>query len=157
MSENPTILIAEDDAGHFALVKKNLWRSCVLREIVHFHDGEDLLSFLFPHENGEGIVNGQNYLILLDIRLPGKNGIDILRLIKEDSELRKIPVFMLTTSADPSDIRLSYELGCSAYINKPRDYTAFMETVESLGQLLCMPEYKWPTILREKIGSAFLS
>lgn len=157
MSENASILIAEDDAGHFALVKKNLWRTCVLREIVHFRDGEELLRFLFPESDGTGISSEQDYLILLDIRLPGKNGIDILRMIKEDSELRKIPVFMLTTSSDPGDITRSYELGCSAYINKPRDYTEFMETVESLGQVLSMPEFKWPTIRKEKIGSANIS
>ena len=153
MSQNASILIAEDDAGHFALVKKNLWRTCALREIIHFRSGEELLRFLFPPEDADsGILNGHEYLVLLDIRLPGKNGIEILRLIKQDQELRKIPVFMLTTSSDPTDINRSYELGCSAYINKPRDYTDFMETVESIGQLLSMPEFIWPPIQREKIG-----
>lgn len=154
MSANASILIAEDDAGHFALVRKNLWRTCVLREIIHFQDGEELLHFLFPNRSNGGILSGQDYLILLDIRLPGKNGIEILRLIKEDPELRKIPVFMLTTSSDSADIIHSYELGCSAYICKPRDYTDFMETVESLGHILSMPEFKWPTIRKEKIGTA---
>lgn len=145
MSHNATILIAEDDAGHFALVRKNLWRTCTLRDIAHFQDGEELLSFLF-HENPDtGISYGEDYLILLDIRLPGKNGIDVLRLIKEDERLRTIPVFMLTTSSDSCDIARSYEWGCSAYICKPRDYKEFMEAVEYLGQVLSMPEFRWPS------------
>ena len=150
MNEKASILIAEDDAGHFALVKKNLWRTCALRDIIHFRDGEQLLDFLFPQSPGSGICGGQDYLILLDIRLPGKNGIEVLRQIKENPELRKIPVFMLTTSSDPVDIDRSYELGCSVYINKPREYANFMETVESLGRILSMQEFMWPPVCTDK-------
>lgn len=140
MSRDAAILIAEDDAGHFALVRKNLWRTCFLRNITHFHSGEDLLRFLFQEvcSNQKDIV--RNYLILMDIRLPGKSGIDVLQIIKEDPHLRMIPVFMLTTSCDASDIQRSYDLGCCAYICKPREYKNFMETVEFLGQILSMPE-----------------
>ena len=146
MSENASILIAEDDAGHFALVKKNLWRTCVVSEINHFRDGEELLQFLFPKSSGAGISSGHDYLLLLDIRLPGKDGIEVLRMIKEDAELRKMPVIMLTTSSDPTDIDRCYELGCSAYIKKPRDYTDFMEAVEFMGQVLSIPEFMWPSM-----------
>lgn len=149
MSENTAILVAEDDAGHFALVRKNLWRTCTLKDITHFQDGDELLHFLFRETREREISFDQNYLILLDIRLPGKNGMDVLHLIKEDPQLRIIPVFMLTTSGQPSDIDRSYEEGCCAYICKPRDYKDFMETVEFLGQILSMPECKWPSFRRD--------
>ncbi len=149
MSQNATILVAEDDAGHFALVRKNLWRTCTLRDIEHFRDGEELLHFLFSKTGERELSFEQNYLILMDIRLPGKSGIEVLRLIKEAPQLRIIPVFMLTTSCESSDIERSYDLGCCAYITKPRDYKDFMETVEFLGQILSMPECKWPSFRRD--------
>jgi CheY-like chemotaxis protein len=149
VSQNASILVAEDDAGHFALVRKNLWRTCTLADIVHFHTGEELLHFLFEPTPEQGIPAGRSFLILLDIRLPGKSGIEVLHQIKEDSHLQILPVFMLTTSSRSDDIDRSYEEGCCAYICKPRDYKDFMETVEFLGQLLSMPECKWPAFRRD--------
>ena len=146
MSMEATILIAEDDDGHFALVKKNLWRSCAAREIIHFRDGSEIMDFLFPGDDSSGITFDRNYLILLDIRLPKVDGLEILRQVKQTPELSKIPIIMLTTSADDKDVNRCYELGCSGYIIKPCDYTDFMEAIESLGNLLSMDEYKWPEI-----------
>lgn len=140
----PTILIAEDDFGHFALIQKNLRRSCVLRDILHFRNGEELLGFLF--HQGPGRMEDGRYLILLDIRLPGKNGIEVLRCIKEDPFLYAIPVFMLTTSSNPADVERSYELGCAAYLNKPGNYNEFVKSVDYLGRLISLPELDWPQL-----------
>lgn len=140
--ETATVLIAEDDFGHFALIRKNLQRSCVLKEIIHFRNGEELLKFLF--RDGHRAIEEGRYLILLDIRLPGKNGIEVLRHIKQDMNLCAIPVFMLTTSSNPEDIDRSYELGCAAYINKPSNYTEFVRAVDYLGRLISLPEMDWP-------------
>ncbi|HOQ04200.1 MAG TPA: response regulator [Anaerohalosphaeraceae bacterium] len=140
----PTILIAEDDFGHFALIQKNLKRSCVPKEIIHFRNGEELLNFLF-HQGPERLEGGR-YLILMDIRLPGKNGIEVLRCIKEDPTLYSIPVFMLTTSTNPADVERSYELGCAAYMNKPGNYSEFVKSVDRLGHLISLSEFDWPPL-----------
>lgn len=146
MSEQATILIAEDDAGHFALVKKNLWRTCPVRDIFHFKDGEEVLRYLTDPAAEFGITSGRHYLLMLDLHLPKMDGIEVLARIKEDPELRKIPVIILTTSRDESDIEQCYNLGCSAYVTKPVDYTEFMEAVESLGEILSLEEFMWPVI-----------
>lgn len=146
----PTILIAEDDFGHFALIQKNLQRSCVLKKIVHFRSGEELLRFLF--QGGPSSLEEGRYLILLDIRLPGKNGIEVLRLIKQDDRFCSIPIFMLTTSSNPADIDQSYELGCAAYINKPGNYSEFVKTVDCLGRLISLPELDWPPLNYFPVG-----
>ncbi|MEJ5259501.1 MAG: response regulator [Anaerohalosphaeraceae bacterium] len=140
----PIILIAEDDFGHFALIQKNLRRSCVLKEIIHFRNGEELLGYLF--HQGPNRLENERYLILMDIRLPGKNGIEVLRSIKEDPTLYAIPVFMLTTSSNPADIERSYELGCAAYMNKPGSYSEFVKSVDSLGRMISLSEFDWPPL-----------
>jgi len=152
MTELATVLIAEDDAGHFALVKKNLWRCCPVRDIFHFRDGEELIRYLMDPQAPLRIASGRNYLLLLDLRLPKIDGIEVLERIKVDPELRKIPVIVLTTSQDETDINRCYELGCSAYVNKPVDYTEFMETVETLGAVLSLDEFAWPRIEADRIG-----
>lgn len=149
--EAATVLIAEDDYGHFALVRRNLQRSCVLKEIIHFRNGEELLKFLF-HDGHRAIEEGR-YLILLDIRLPGKNGIEVLRHIRQDMNLYSIPVFMLTTSSNPADVDRSYELGCAAYINKPSNYSEFVRAIDYLGRLISLPELDWPPCVSFSVRS----
>lgn len=147
MKEDSIILIAEDDSGHFELVKRNLWRSCVENDILHFKDGQEILDFFFGTAKG-GVKRNKigNYLLLLDIRMPKVDGIEVLRRIKEDDELKKMPVVMLTTTDETSEINLCYEMGCSFYMAKPADYGKFMEMVESLGQFLSMPGVIVPPI-----------
>ena len=119
MSENASILVVEDDAGHFALIRKNLWRTCVGKEIFHYQNGEELLHFLSSRENDSGISSENDYLLLLDIRLPGIDGIEVLRRIRNNTELHKMPVIMLTTSQDRDLARQCYDLGCAAHVVKP--------------------------------------
>ena len=152
MSDPATILIAEDDAGHFALVKKNLWRACPVREIVHFKDGQEVLDFLMNPAAEQRFVPGRNYLLLLDLYLPKVNGLEVLERMKADRELRKIPVIILTTSREQTDVNRAYDMGCNAYVTKPVDYTEFMEAVESLGEVLSLPEFAWPKIQAEEGG-----
>ncbi len=132
------ILIAEDDTGHFELVKRNLWRSCVENQILHFKDGQAILDFLF--KTGDGIKRKEDcrYLLLLDIRMPKVDGREVLRRIKDDEELKKIPVIMLTTTDEAAEIDRCYELGCSFYLAKPADYNKFMQAVENLGAFLSL-------------------
>ena len=142
MTTDTVILVAEDDIGHFALVKKNLWRSCVYGEIVHFKDGEEALNFFFPKEGPAKIAPNKSYILLLDIRMPKVDGVEVLERIKRDEELRKIPVIMLTTTDDPQEVDRCYALGANLYIAKPTDYNQFMDTIERLGNFLSLASVK---------------
>jgi CheY-like chemotaxis protein len=142
--KHPTILIAEDDAGHFALVRKNLWRTCADAEIVHFHNGKELLDYFFNNHSDH--KTPKPYLLLLDIKMPLMDGITALEKIKSNPELRKIPVFMLTTTDNPGEITHCYQIGCDFYIVKPSDYMKFMQAIENLGAFLSMPGLRIPEI-----------
>ncbi|MDY6964448.1 MAG: response regulator [Halobacteriota archaeon] len=135
-SDEIIILIAEDDMGHASLIKKNLKRSGITNQIIHFKDGEEVLNFLFKRGDLPHRVDGVSYLLLLDIRMPKIDGTEVLRQIKSDDELKKIPVTMLTTTDDPREIERCHELGCSNYITKPIDYDRFVETIRQLGLFL---------------------
>ena len=140
MTNDTVILIAEDDAGHFQLIKRNLWMNCIDNDIRQFKDGQEVLDFLFRKTKGAGRRENCRYVLLLDIRMPKVNERKVLQRIKEDKELRKMPVIMVTTTNDASEINLCYELGCSFYMAKPVDYGNFMRAVENLGKFLSM---KW--------------
>jgi len=145
-SYNMTILLAEDDKGHAALVKKNLWRICVDSQIIHFQDGQGLLDYLSGHSKSPESFHSGQYIILLDIKMPVCNGIDTLLIIKKNPRLKKIPVIMLTTTDNPGEIDLCYKMGCFCYIVKPSDYNKFMETLEHLGTFLSLSNLVVPTI-----------
>ncbi|NQT74652.1 MAG: response regulator [Chloroflexi bacterium] len=136
MGSDLIVLLAEDDMGHASLIQKNLKRSGISNEVVHFLDGEEVLNFLFRKGDGPHRESGIPYLLLLDIRMPKINGIEVLTQIKEDAELKKLPVIMLTTTNDPREIEKCHALGCSNYISKPVEYEKFTETIQQLGLFL---------------------
>lgn len=136
MESDLIVLLAEDDMGHASLIQKNLRRSGISNEVVHFLDGEEVLNFLFRKGDGPHRESGIPYLLLLDIRMPKINGIEVLTQIKEDAELKKLPVIMLTTTNDPREIEKCHALGCSNYISKPVEYEKFTETIQQLGLFL---------------------
>jgi CheY-like chemotaxis protein len=146
MTEEVVILIAEDDAGHFALIKKNLWRSCIANEIFQFKDGQEILDFLLCEGDGSTRKPNTKYILLLDIRMPKIDGREVLRRMKDDPELRKIPVIMLTTTDEEAEVENCYDLGCSFYIVKPSDYNKFMEAVGNLGSFLSLHGVSVPAI-----------
>ncbi len=147
MNENMVILIAEDNAGHFQLIKKNLWLTCVNNEILLFKNGQEVLDFLLKNGNSRHLEEGKQYVLLLDIRMPKVDGVEVLKIIKKDRSLRKIPVIMLTTTSNVSMIKQCYELGCSYYMVKPVDYHHFMEAVKNLGEFLSMEGMRLPSII----------
>jgi CheY-like chemotaxis protein len=144
MNKEITILLAEDDMGHATLIKRNLKRAGISNEIIHFKDGEEALNFLFRRTQGPGLAHGKPYLLLLDIRMPKVDGVEVLRQVKEDRELKKMPVIMLTTTDDPREVERCHMLGCSSYIAKPVNYAKFVEAVRQLGLFLAVVEI--PTI-----------
>lgn len=140
------ILIAEDNAGHFQLIKKNLWLTCVDNEILQFKNGQEILNFLFKADTGIHLEEKKKYVLLLDIRMPQVDGLEVLKRVKADQRLRKIPVIMLTTTSDADMIKQCYELGCSYYLVKPVDYHRFMKAVQSLGEFLSLEGMRLPSV-----------
>ena len=140
MDKEVTILIADDDDGHAALIRKNLQRAGIHNEIVRFTDGQEVIDFLFAGGEGPHRQHGAPYVLLLDIRMPKVDGIEVLRRIKGDSELSKLPVIMLTTTDDPREIAKCHEMGCSSYITKPIDYENFVYAIRQLGLFLLIVE-----------------
>ena len=133
MTKKVTILIADDDAGHARLIEKNLQRAGINNAIQRFENGQEVLDF-FLQRRGHCKTGKENgYLLLLDIRMPKLDGVEVLRRIKDDPELRKIPVIMLTTTDDPREVARCHALGCSVYIVKPVDYEKFSEAIKQLG------------------------
>ena len=140
MKKEVVILIAEDDEGHASLIRKNLKRAGVSNEIHHFMDGQETLDFLMGSKNGQHRKAGAAYLLLLDIRMPKVDGVEVLRQIKGDEELCKMPVIMITTTDDPREVENCHRLGCSNYIAKPIDYEKFVESIKQLGLFLMVVE-----------------
>jgi CheY-like chemotaxis protein len=140
MKKEVIVLIAEDDDGHATLIEKNLRRAGLLNEIIRFKDGQETLDFLFEKGKGSHRKHDMAYLLLLDIRMPKVDGVEVLRQVKAEKGLRKLPIIMITTTDDPREVELCHELGCSNYITKPIDYDNFMEAVRQLGLFLLVVE-----------------
>jgi CheY-like chemotaxis protein len=140
---NFTILIVDDDEGHVELVRRNLSRIALGNPILALHDGAQALDYIFRRGDFAG-RNSESLLILLDINMPGSvDGVEVLRQIKADHRTSKTPVIMLSTTDDPREIALCYELGCSEYITKPVDPIQFIEAIKRLGlflQVIRLPE-----------------
>lgn len=134
------ILIAEDDEGHASLITKNLRRAGISNTMMHFKDGQETLSFLFKNGKGPHRVSGNRYLLLLDIRMPRVDGVEVLRQVKQDKHLCKLPVIMITTTDDPREVENCHSLGCSNYITKPVDYDKFTRVIRQLGLFLLVVE-----------------
>lgn len=136
MNTEVVILIAEDDEGHADLIRKNLVRAGIANTILHFKDGQAVSDFLFRRGEGPHRESNTPYVLLLDIRMPKMDGTEVLRQIKADPELRKMPVIMVTTTDDPREVAHCHELGCSNYITKPVEYDSFVNAIRQLGLFL---------------------
>ena len=124
------ILIVEDNAGDVGLIEEVFEEAKIKNNIHVAEDGEEAVLYLC----GKGKFSGSPRpdIILLDLNLPKKDGREVLREIKEDSNLKNIPVVVLTTSNAEKDILRAYELHANAYVNKPIDFDQFINVVESI-------------------------
>jgi CheY-like chemotaxis protein len=134
------IIIAEDNDGHAGLIKMNLEESGIKNPIHHFKNGQETLDFLFQKGKGPHRKENTPYLLLLDIRMPKVDGIEVLKEIKETEHLRNLPVIMLTTTDDPREIDKCHALGCNSYITKPVEYEEFSNVLQTLGMFVMIME-----------------
>lgn len=138
MQDAPVVLIAEDDEGHAILVQQTLRAAGLANSIHHFSDGQAILDYLLCRGPGLRREADRSYVLLLDIRMPKVNGVEVLHQVKSNPELRKLPVIMLTTTDDPREVARCHELGCSVYIQKPVDYDKFSEAIRRLGLFIML-------------------
>ena len=131
-----TIILAEDDDGHAALVQRNLERAGVLNGFLRVRDGQELLDYLNGKGEHAGLERSDSVVILLDINMPRIDGVEALRQIKANPATRATPVIMLTTTDDPREINRCYDLGCNVYITKPVEYEGFIDAIKRLGMFL---------------------
>ena len=127
------ILLAEDSANDAELTLAALAEHHLANEVVVVHDGEEALDYLYARGLHAGRRGGNPALVLLDLKMPKVDGLDVLRAIKSDPALRTIPVVMLTSSREEQDLVRSYELGVNGYVVKPVDFTDFMDAVRQIG------------------------
>jgi CheY-like chemotaxis protein len=131
---NKIILLVEDNPDDEALALRALKRHHIGNEVVVAHDGVEALDYLF----GTGLYLGREVaikpaVVLLDLKLPRVDGLEVLRRIREDERTKLLPVVVLTTSSEEQDMLDSYSFGCNSYIRKPVDFVQFSEAIRQLG------------------------
>lgn len=129
-SEPVEILLAEDNPGDVKLTQKALDQGKILNNLHVVNDGVEAMAFL--RQEGEYADESRPDLVLLDLNMPRKDGREVLRDIKEDENLRRIPVVVLTSSDAEEDIVQSYDLHANAYLTKPVDFDGFLDIVSSI-------------------------
>ncbi len=140
MNREVVILVAEDDEGHAGLIRKNMVRAGIVNDVRQFADGQEILNFLFCRGVDPHRQKGVSYVLLLDIRMPKVDGVEVLRQIKADPELKSLPVIIITTTDDPREVERCHNLGCNNYIVKPVEYEAFVNAIRQLGLFLSVVE-----------------
>ena len=132
--ESKTILLVEDNPDDEALTLRALKRNNILNEVIVARDGAEALDYLFARGAHSGRdTSKQPEVILLDLKLPKVDGLEVLQQIRQDERLRRLAVVILSSSNEERDIIAGYDLGANSYIRKPVDFNQFMEAVRQLG------------------------
>lgn len=132
-SDYPEILLAEDDPNDVELTLQALAQHNLANRVTVAKDGVEALGYLRREGSYAGRTRGNPAVVLLDIKMPRKDGLEVLREIRQDPDLRTTPVVILTSSREEQDIIISYDLGVNAYVVKPVGFQDFMKAIESLG------------------------
>jgi len=127
------ILLVEDDPRDVELTLTAFEKHNLANEVMVTRDGEEALDLLHRRGTFEALPNGNPELILLDLKMPKVDGLEVLRQIRANENLKLIPVIVLTTSREEQDIIQSYKLGVNAYVVKPVDFDQFVEAVREIG------------------------
>jgi CheY-like chemotaxis protein len=127
--DSKVILLVEDNPSDVGLTRRALEKSRITSEMIVVEDGQEALNYLFGGEP----MNKLPALILLDLKIPKVDGLQVLRQIRAAERTRRLPVVVLTTSSEEQDVAQSYDLGANSYIRKPVDFTQFAEAIQYLG------------------------
>ena len=128
------ILLVEDNPADVELTLRALIRHNLANKVLVVGDGAEALDYLFATGSYAGrAMNQTPRVVFLDLKLPKVGGLDVLRRVKADERTRRIPVVVLTSSAEERDIVMSYELGGNSYVVKPVDFERFSEAIQELG------------------------
>ncbi|MGA2867069.1 MAG: response regulator [Verrucomicrobiota bacterium] len=127
------ILLVDDSPRDTELTLNALAQNNLANEVVALRDGAEALDFLYRRGQFADRTNGQPAVVLLDLKMPKVDGIEVLRQIKSDPQLKMTPVVVLTSSREEQDLVKSYQLGVNAYIVKPVEFQEFVEAVKQVG------------------------
>ncbi len=134
LSQSIEILLVEDTAADATLIIRTLRKYHLADKVFHVKDGAEALDYLYARGNYSNQTSAcLPKLILLDLKLPKVDGLEVLRHLKENEETRTIPVVILTSSREQKDLAQSYQLGVNSYVVKPVEFESFTKTVENLG------------------------
>jgi CheY-like chemotaxis protein len=140
------ILLGEDDPNDAELTVMALTDNHLANEIVIARDGEEALDFLYRRGAYESREGGNPIVVLLDLKLPKVDGLEVLKQVKSDPGLKKVPVVMLTSSREERDVLNSYDLGTNSYVAKPVGFEEFVESVKEVGLF-------WTVVNHSPLGS----
>ena len=133
MTQLKRILLAEDNEHDVELTLNALAENRLANEVVVVRDGAEALDYLYRRGGYRLREEGNPVVLLLDLKMPKVDGLEVLRQIKQDDALRQMPVVMLTSSREESDLVQSYQLGVNAYVVKPVEFGRFVDAVRELG------------------------
>jgi CheY-like chemotaxis protein len=150
MNELGRILIVEDDPKDVELTLTALEEYNLANEVVVTRDGEEALDYLYCRGNFKMRTSDNPAVLLLDLKLPKVDGLEVLQQIKSDEKLRMIPVVVLTSSREERDMVASYTLGVNAYVVKPVDFHEFVNAIKELGIFWAVINEPPPGSVRKK-------
>jgi CheY-like chemotaxis protein len=150
MNELGRILIVEDDPKDVELTLTALEEYNLANEVVVTRDGEEALDYLFCRGNFQTRTSENPAVLLLDLKLPKVDGLEVLQQMKSDEKLRMIPVVVLTSSREEKDMVASYKLGVNAYVVKPVDFHEFVNAIKELGIFWAIINEPPPGSVRKK-------
>jgi CheY-like chemotaxis protein len=127
------ILLAEDNAHDIELTLSALEEHNLANEVVVVRDGAEALDYLYHRGKFAGHANGLPVVVLLDLKMPKVDGLQVLKQMRDDPLLRHIPVVMITSSREEQDLIRSYQLGVNAYVVKPMDFQQFVASIKEVG------------------------
>jgi CheY-like chemotaxis protein len=147
VTELRPILLAEDSAKDAELTLTAFKKHNLLNEVVVVSDGAETLDYLYCRGKFQQRTPGHPAVVLLDLKMPKVDGLEVLRVIKQDAHMKTVPIVMLTSSREESDLVTSYDLGVNAYVVKPVNFKSFVSAVQELGAFWGMLNEPPPKIL----------
>jgi CheY-like chemotaxis protein len=133
MNELRSILLAEDNPNDVELTLAAFSEHNLANQVFVVFNGEEALDYLYRRGRFKERVSGNPAVVLLDLKMPKIDGLEVLHAIKQDERLKNIPVVMLTSSREEPDLVRSYQLGVNAYVVKPVEFRSFMDAVKQIG------------------------